>query len=73
MVKGIGELTFDFYPDYLPQTLQVFDSNNWKQYAWKFTMPDNIPSVVLFRAFLDTKPKMENELQFKDFKLEEVR
>jgi hypothetical protein len=73
MVKGIGELTFDFYPDYLPQTLQVFDSNNWKQYAWKFTMPDNIPSVVLFRAFLDTKPKMENELQFKNFKLEEVR
>lgn len=73
-VKGKGEMCFDFYPDNLPQTLQVFDSDNWKNYEWEFTMPEkDMPNVVLFRGFLDSKFTVENELQLKDFKLQEVK
>lgn len=72
MVKGKGNLALDFYPDFLPETNQTYNSDAWKQYTWEFTMPvyEN-PKVVLFRIY--NAERIKNELQLKNFKLEEVK
>lgn len=74
MEKGIGEMVLDFYPDNMPSKIQVYDSKDWKQYTWEFTtIEENFSTVLMFRMFMDYKETIENEMQFKNFKLEEVK
>lgn len=72
--KGVGEMTMDFYPDNLPGHTEKYANTDWKQYTWQFTMPeDNMPQVALWRMYLETKETVENDMWFKQFKLEEVK
>jgi hypothetical protein len=69
--KGNGSLLFDLYPDHLPQQSIVF-TNTWQNLSWNFTMPGDVPEMVLFRIYTDAATNSVNEFRLKDFKLEEV-